>query len=107
MLRSTFCLIFLVISFVDNHPLRHSRFTDSVEEEIANNTNIIVKKVEMIVQERMGKLLDRVYSLSRVAEALLNNTKDIKLETTYGTAEDLSARCRMGFRSTPGIHKCY
>lgn len=90
---------------VRGNPL--SSLRNSIVEQVENNTNIILQRVEQMVEQRVSKLLDKVYTLDLVAETLMNATRHIQLNTTFGTVGDLGERCLSGFRSFPGLNKCY
>lgn len=97
-------LLSVAAATVCSHPISSG---GSIEAKIENNTNIILQRVEEIVEQRINQLLDKVYTLDIVAETLLNNSRQVKLNATHGTVGDLGNRCLNGFRSFPGVEKCY
>ena len=97
-------LLSVAAATVCSHPISSG---GSIEAQIENNTNIILQRVEEIVEQRINQLLDKVYTLDIVAETLLNNSRQVKLNATHGTVGDLGNRCLNGFRSFPGVGKCY
>ena len=98
-------LLSVAAVIVCSHPIGSSEV--SIEAQIENNTNIIIQRVEEIVEHRLNQLLDKVYTLDIVVETLLNNSRQVKLNATHGTVGDLGNRCLNGFRSFPGVNKCY
>lgn len=96
---------------VRSHPLKTN---DTAFQEVLDerNTKIqvideIYERLENMVGDNLGRLYNKINSLTLVTEQLMQQTREREPVISYGERGDMSQRCPRGFRAIAGGNMCY